>query len=372
MNQFVRQIGDRVRLAREEKGMTQDDFAKAFGCNDRQTISAMETGIRQVQPEELIKICEILTQPLSYFTDPYVITEKKAFSYRAKPDSKDITAFEQKAHKLISANRRFQELLQEPSLTFGSQLRNLTKQSCLASATLCGEKTAKALGLGNAPALKLRETIEKAFNIMVLYVEAPTSISGAACHLSDGDFIMINRDEPSFRRNFDLGHELFHILTWKTMPPDRIDSIQSMQLTGSRSQVEKLADAFTAGLLMPLEPLTALCRDRNPTEDLRDWLLQTARTFHVSGAATYWRIYNSGLINKKDLDLIDSSQLSRADDPEPNGKPILYNADFARRLHAVLLRGFVSARKAADLLDCDLDDLKQLLAAYCYPAPFAL
>ena len=114
MNLFARQIGERIRLAREEKKITQDAFAAQFGCNDRQTVSAIETGVRLVKPDELTRISKILDEPVSFFTDPYVVTEKRAFSYRAKPDSKDIGAFEQKAHKLISANRRFRELLQIP------------------------------------------------------------------------------------------------------------------------------------------------------------------------------------------------------------------------------------------------------------------
>src|ERR1039457_4287885 len=101
MNQFARQIGERVRLAREDKKITQDAFAAEFGCNDRQTVSAIETGLRQVKPEELTRISKILVEPLTFFTDPYVVTEKRVFHYRGNPDSKDISAFEQRAHKLI-------------------------------------------------------------------------------------------------------------------------------------------------------------------------------------------------------------------------------------------------------------------------------
>lgn len=368
MNQFARQIGERIRLAREDKKITQDTFAAEFGCNDRQTVSAIETGLRLVKPEELTRISEILGEPLSFFTDPYVVTEKRAFSYRAKPDSKDISAFEQKAHKLISANRRFRELLQEPASTFGNQLRNLNKQTSSSSASACGESTARALGLGDVPALNLRDTIEKKLNVMVLFVEAPESISGAACHLLDGDFIMINRNEASFRRNFDLGHELFHILTWEEMPPERIDSILKGE---SRPKVEKLADAFTAGLLMPVEMVRMRWSRRNPIEDIHDWILQNARDFHVSGQALYWRLVNEHIISKRDEESVNRDLLSRTDDCEPDGKPNAYNAEFARRVNAVLQRGLVSARKTADLLEFDLADVKEFLAAYKYPAPFA-
>ena len=122
---FSAQVAERIRLAREEASMTQDGFAKAFGCNDRQTVSAIETGIRQVAPEEMLRIAKILAKPASFFTDPYVITERRAFSYRAKLNSPDINAFERRAHKLISANRRFRKLMGEPDVPFGSQLKGM-------------------------------------------------------------------------------------------------------------------------------------------------------------------------------------------------------------------------------------------------------
>ena len=90
MNAFAHQIGQRIRLARDEKDITQEAFAKALGWNSHQTVSAVETGLRQLQPEELTRISKVLDQPLAFFIDPYVVTEKRAFSYRAKANSADL------------------------------------------------------------------------------------------------------------------------------------------------------------------------------------------------------------------------------------------------------------------------------------------
>jgi uncharacterized protein DUF955 len=40
----------------------------------------------------------------------------------------------------------------------------------------------------------------------------PEGISGVACQLQAGDAILINRQENEGRRNFDLAHEIFHVL----------------------------------------------------------------------------------------------------------------------------------------------------------------
>jgi XRE family transcriptional regulator, fatty acid utilization regulator len=366
---FSRQVGERIRLAREEKGLTQDWLAAKLGLSDRQTISTIETGIRPVRPDELTKLCQLLSKSLAFFTDPYIVTEPHAFSYRAKRNSKDIAAFEQKAHNLISANRRFRAVLDEPPAPIGPQLRNFGKQTSIYQAALVGERVSRSMALGDTPALKLRETIEAALKVMVLFVEAPASISGAACHLPDGDFILINRNEPSFRRHYDLGHEFFHILTWEVMPPEKLDAERDDK---EKPRVEKLADAFTAGLLMPTEAVTNRWRSRPAGREIHDAILDMAKEFHVSGKAMFWRLVNTSALSKEQQDSVDKEQLSRSDEQDSAGRPNIFNADFVRRLHAVLQRGLISARKASDLLDSDLEDLRAICAAYNYDPPFAL
>lgn len=65
--------------------------------------------------------------------------------------------------------------------------------------------------------------------------------------------------------------------------------------------------------------------------------------------------------SKHDSDAI--ATLSRPDDNDPSGRPNVFNADFVRRLYAVLQRGLLSARKASGLLECDPDDLHAVCAA---------
>jgi len=47
-------IGTRIKALREQKGLSQEDLARAFGFKDRQTLSAIETGERRVTAEELL------------------------------------------------------------------------------------------------------------------------------------------------------------------------------------------------------------------------------------------------------------------------------------------------------------------------------
>ena len=64
-------IGTRINALREECKLSQDSLARLLGFKDRQTVSAIETGIRRVTADELVRAGEVLGAPLEYFTDPF-------------------------------------------------------------------------------------------------------------------------------------------------------------------------------------------------------------------------------------------------------------------------------------------------------------
>lgn len=84
METFVQLVGERIRLAREGAGLSQEKLTQALGFNDRQTLSTIELGQRRVSAEELVRFAKALGQSVAYFTDPYRVAGADAFSYRAK------------------------------------------------------------------------------------------------------------------------------------------------------------------------------------------------------------------------------------------------------------------------------------------------
>ena len=146
--------------------------------------------------------------------------ESKEFSFRAKTlDSKVLGDFSERATRLISAHRRFRDLLGETSSPIHTQLLGVTKRTSLKVASSYGEQTAAAWGLGQVPAERLREVAEEKIGISILFVDGDAAVSGAACRLDDGDVIIVNRNESEGRRNFNIGHEIFHLLTAGTAGP---------------------------------------------------------------------------------------------------------------------------------------------------------
>ena len=363
---FARMIGERVCHARLAAGWSQAQLADKLGFNDRQTVSTIESGKRALTAEELVHLTQVLKQPLDFFTDPYLLVEKGEFSYRTTRQQETLATFEQSAQTLLAANHRFRELLKESPSPVVGELRDFTVQSTSEQAEQTGHKLSQAWGLGDRPAEKLGETLESKLHVMVLYVDAPEGVSGAACRLNQGDAVLINRSEPTYRQNWTLGHELFHLLTWRAMPPKRIDPELK---DAEKPKPEKLADAFTAGLLMPLG---AVCKAWENTQGvIHQRILKAAEELQVSGVAMFYRLKNLGLLPAEEAKAVELAKLTKKKVAQAP-KRVLYSREFVRRLHGVLDRGLVSVRLACDLLECGQDDLKNLFADHGLGVPFDL
>jgi transcriptional regulator with XRE-family HTH domain len=70
-NEFIRR---QIRLAREDKGMSQEDLAKAIH-RSRITITNLESGRTEVNAVDLMGIAYVLEKPIRYFFPVYVPTE---------------------------------------------------------------------------------------------------------------------------------------------------------------------------------------------------------------------------------------------------------------------------------------------------------
>jgi Zn-dependent peptidase ImmA (M78 family)/DNA-binding XRE family transcriptional regulator len=360
---FNHLVGSRVKIARELAGISQSNLAEKLGLSKHQIISNIETGLRAVSADEMFTLTELFGKPMDFFTDPYRVVDEKVLSFRARPDVEMLDAFEEKISNLVAASVRFSDLLNESVNPFKQQL-SVDMSTTISWVKALGTQVAEKLALGPIPADKLEACIEKELGIMVFYVDAPEGVSGSACHMPQLDLIAINRAEADFRRNFDLAHELFHVLTWAKLPPRRHDWIDGK----TKPKAEKLADAFAAGLLMPMKSLEARWSARKEEEHLNTWILRNATEMKVSGQAFYWRLVNEGLLTGKLKEQVDESQLSRPSDHSEI--PRLFCDSFVRRMHMVLEQGKVSARKAASLVDLEVDELDSLFASYGLGSPF--
>jgi XRE family transcriptional regulator, fatty acid utilization regulator len=360
-------IARRIKALREEASLTQADLAAKLGFNDRQTLAAIEAGERRVSPEELVRAAQALQVDVDTFLDPFRLIGEGAFSFRAKEvDETTLGEFEEQARRWIATYRELGMQAGEEPRLLGRKLE-LTRRSSFEDAEAAAGMLWRAWKLGEVPADALEEAIEEHLDVLVLYVDAPPGISGAASQLPGLQAILVNRREPRGRRSFDLAHELFHVLTWDAMPPRRVEPQETKPAKGNR--VEQMAESFAAALLMPAPVVSARWRVRGG-EDLPMWVGRTAAELRVSAPALQWRLYNLGLVTRPQMDAA-AEVLRRTPQPrEP--VPPLFGPRFVERVSAAVEGGRLSLRRAASLLGLSLAELADVCAAHGYPLSYEL
>jgi Zn-dependent peptidase ImmA (M78 family)/DNA-binding XRE family transcriptional regulator len=367
-------IAKRLKYAREKLGLTQAQLSEKLGFKDRQTVAAIEAGQRKLSAEELVRAMQVLGVDVDYFTDGFRLVGEGRFSWRVDRSATEnlLSAFEERAGRWIATYRRLGEIQGVKTAVLQPRL-GLNECSSFEDAAAAGEALGREWTLGDKPALMLERAIETNLGSLVLYVDAPKSISGAACQVPNLNAILINLTEPEGRRHYDLAHEVFHLLTWEQMPPEHMEPTESnYRGKGRHKRIEQLADNFAAALLMPERMLTPLWQARNE-QDFHVWLNRTAAEFLVSARALKWRLTNLGWLTQADLlDITDAKLTANGRRKGEQQTPRRFCEAFVRRLHVALAKGQLSVRRAATLLELPIDGLAQLFRDYRLPVPFDL
>jgi len=363
-------INMRLKAARERLGLTQVELSKRLGFKDRQTLAAIESSRRKISADELLRAVEVLGVDLDYFTDAFRLVGEGAFSRRTTrgAEPRSLAEFEERAGRWIATYRKLAE--QEDSAQSPLQMRlTINKRSSFEGAMAAAEAFGRAWNLGEIPALRLEASVRERLRTLVLFVDAPRGVSGTACQLPEFNRILINRNEPEGRRNYDLAHEIFHLLTWEQMPPEHSDG--ELRRGGKGNRVEQLADNFASALLMPERTLAPRWQARGNAE-IHHWLNSTASELRVTASALRWRLVQLGWLDRANLLQIEESRLTANGRTVPALPPRLFGPEFMGRLHAGISAGHLSVRRAASLLDTSIDDLAELFQAHELTVPFDL
>jgi Zn-dependent peptidase ImmA (M78 family)/transcriptional regulator with XRE-family HTH domain len=280
-------IGERLKIAREAIGYNQTEAAQKAGLSSASTICDFETGKREPKFSQLSKLAEIYHRSVEFFFSENTPAEP-ILLWRSSPanetDRKKIEAeFKElceQYHKLEVLTDELRDIrLPEPDY------KNSDKFQFRDAYTLA-HKTAKEFSLGDIPSSSLKRVLEEKYYIKIFHLP----FEGSAVSTVDqfGYAILLNSSESTkeWRRNYDLAHELFHLLTWDVFRKKVGDCMPS-------DREEKLANAFASALLMPEELLNDKIRQYSSDKGQIsfDRLNDIAREFDVSLEALLWRLH---------------------------------------------------------------------------------
>lgn len=318
--------------------------------------------MRRMTATELMLAVEKLGAPLEYYTDPFRLVGEGRFLWRQTGVGVDqLGEYERDTGRWISAYRALAPKVGR-DLPLMRRALGLTRNSRFEDAMVAGERFATEFDLGEAPATGLIEVMERELGILVLMVDAQQGISGAACRLPELDTVIIQRREVEGRRNFGLAHELFHILTWDAMPPERSEEVWE---TGG-NRVEQLANNFAAAVLMPASSLKQKgdwsCLAE---EDLIAQLNAVADKLRVTSSALRWRLVSLGELKPAVAGSLPEEALLNNGHNVVNGvTPAMFSRRFVEILALAIEAGYVSVRRLAGVLGLAVEDLADLFAAH--------
>lgn len=367
-SEMTKVIGLRVGYARHQLNLSQEQLSKLLGFADRQTLSSIEKGERRVQPNEILKISEILRQPWDWFLDPFIIAGESNFSWcvSSQVSRDELETFEQISGAWIGMIRFLRREINEEDEPFKQDdpflpVLRIDSTSSPEDAIRLGEQVGAKLDLGNIPASQLSTQIQSKLDIPVLFLNdrpALGDFSSALCKMRDLRVILLNGNETPALRNAHLSRTLFHALTWDALPPPyrKNNDLKNEKTKSGKSaalRIERLAHYFSIGLLMPSWILEFL--DRDCCQDI-GYLARAAHFFEVSYSDLGLRLLHAKMIERPVFEAFTQMPLKK----ETVIAPKQFSTPFVQLVHSGIKKGHVSERKAAKTLGMTLEQLTNL------------
>ncbi|MXW73922.1 MAG: ImmA/IrrE family metallo-endopeptidase [Chromatiales bacterium] len=340
-----KQLGKRLRRAREQNRMTQEDVAKQMDVS-RSTIAQMELGKRAVTGIELSRLAYLFGKSLQSLLADATVEEEDALValFRLHPDLTNQQDSLLAIRQCLALGRELHGLehLLDIERDLEAAAYPLSSPSGTWDAIQQGERIAgeerRRLGLGLSPLPDIAEMLE-AQGVHTAQVDIPEDISGLTLIDPEIGFLVVaNRHHHVLRRRFSFAHEYCHVLA------DR-DQRGVVSWQQNRHEfIEVRANAFAANFLMPAEGVRQFmhalgkgrpsrmeaevfdeqssvrvrARSAAGTQEIQIYdVVQLAHYFGASRSSACYRLKALGLISPKELErLLDQNQAGEGRDWE--------------------------------------------------------
>src|SRR5579872_4516574 len=260
-NRSSKDIGERLRAARSNAGLTQQKAADDLKLA-RTTLIAIEKGDRRVRPDEFRDMVNLYGISVNTFFQSESPLVDFIPRFRALSGATNQAATE--AARLLSdlaiAEVELERILGMPLRTDYPPERPIGSGDVRELAEDAALDTRQRLGLGLYPINDIVSLLELEVGIRVFVRPLPSgSISGLfVFDQMIGACMLLNRNHPRERRALTAAHEYAHFLSTRQQP-----DILSEPTHSPQSREEKFATAFAMALMMPAAAI------RRRFEDLR-------------------------------------------------------------------------------------------------------
>jgi len=356
----------RIMAARRAAGFSISEAAQKLGFKNYQTLSAIEKGARKINAHELIIIARLYARSLDYFLesevapDPVPLWRKTAETDTNRVQRRFLSFLEKYTNleHLLGLKRKWKDIQKNYD-------RDDFSVDGFERADKLGAEIHNFLDLGSRPSSNLLYVLENKLRFKILHIPLGDGVSGASIVDNTlGVGILINANDAPWRRNFDLAHELFHVITWNVFSPEEIGN------GTKKTRPEQYADIFASSLLLPEAHLLDTLKETITDNEVRIIdIIEVAKDFGVSTEAILWRLVNLKILKKSQAQKVLDNQEFR--DLDHNMRRKLYNKDrpskFPSRFISLacrcLMEGKISRGSFAEYLEIDRAEIDDYLEA---------
>ncbi len=396
MPQDRTRLAERLREARTEAGLTQDQVADWLGVR-RPAIAEIEAGKRAVKSTELVRLAELYGKSLRWLIQGDESAEERVAAALFRAQEPTTPLLRREVAKLARRCRLISELEEKldlrrhhdilPQYANERALHDFSAAMQHGTQVAYQERARLHIGVA-APIRDAWGVIEDAgLHVFPLRLGADREIDGVFTRLTDAQACVgVNVDKWVFRQVFTVVHEYGHALMDGDIPAEACVTVRGWDLSRSRTTYqnrELRANQFAAVFLVPREALQRYLHSREKLVQGRARALtpidvvRAQDHFGVSAEMLLWRLRNEGLIDaaerKQLAEAINRTgvlTIARALGYEwrDRAQPFSRIQELALKGYA---KGFVSLGVVADLFDRQKDEMYDLLAAWGVKQEFA-
>jgi Zn-dependent peptidase ImmA (M78 family)/DNA-binding XRE family transcriptional regulator len=271
---IYRELGQRIRRARESAGLSQEDMAQMLGYNSPATISYFEGGDRRISIEHLQRIAGHLGLPFSYFLEE-------------QEPSKPVPHFTLRATEVRPAARRFVDSFLSFAQKHGGPQPALPDEVSTWRPGKAADFILKEAGVDSPPVSP--RTVASTLGVPVYDWDFPDEVSGIYVSYKDTACIGVNQAHTYVRQKYTIAHEIGHLAYSKDeeLFVDFADmEIATCNMDSSQKNTETRANQFAADLLMPRAWL------RRDADQMGLDVTLLSKRYEVSEQALWFRLLN--------------------------------------------------------------------------------
>jgi XRE family transcriptional regulator, fatty acid utilization regulator len=280
-------ISEKLRYARARAQLTGVQVRERTGIGES-SLSEFENGKREPSLSQLRSLAQVYSRSVEFFMTEGSIPDEIVL-WREKPE-KGAEDVEVKFLQLCRQYHNLEIWTQEKISASLPEAETDKDKFGYAQAEELAKSFRREFSLGDYPAHVLLNVLEEICGIKIFHLNfEPSGTAASTFSETFGPAILLNAQNCRWRRNHDLAHELFHLLTWRVF---RSNPQPQSGNSNPTDREENLATCFARYLLMPAESFRSAVNSRMKEGKVKfEDLFDVAREFDVSIESLLWHMH---------------------------------------------------------------------------------